>query len=391
MARRIQRIARVVLTCAVVCFTRLSFIKKQHAIAKVLKQEVGGDVAARNGHKGKLPGFIVLGMHRSGTSMLSGLLVEGFGYETGGPLIGAHFDNEKGFYERTDVVLQNDEFLTAQQAEWSFNVAAYGGENALQHKQQGNITFEEGESALKFLNNRVNAPPYLQKDPRMCITLPTWLKLLDETPAIVFTYRHPLEVAMSLKHREELEVAMSIKHPEQNFSIEQWLHLWIIYNMRAIQNSQGLCRVFSSNEAVLQDTLNEVQQIKNELTEKCHVIAPPNFKISEEVVNKFVDPNLQHNSNERNAKDAQRRVLKDFGGGCIAREFESNHPEKSPHRRAEVEMFLMAMQVFCDLENGKGYSPDYEWPDLAHYIYLDGQRISSITNSHSASNNNNHQ
>jgi hypothetical protein len=37
----------------------------------------------------KLPGFMVLGMHRSGTSMLSGLLVKGFGYETGGPLIGA--------------------------------------------------------------------------------------------------------------------------------------------------------------------------------------------------------------------------------------------------------------------------------------------------------------
>ena len=37
----------------------------------------------------KAPGFVVLGMHRSGTSMLSGLLVTGFGYETGGPLIEA--------------------------------------------------------------------------------------------------------------------------------------------------------------------------------------------------------------------------------------------------------------------------------------------------------------
>lgn len=40
-------------------------------------------------HSEKTPGFMVLGMHRSGTSMLSGLLVKGFGYETGGPLIGA--------------------------------------------------------------------------------------------------------------------------------------------------------------------------------------------------------------------------------------------------------------------------------------------------------------
>lgn len=40
-------------------------------------------------HGNQKPGFVVLGMHRSGTSMLSGLLVKGFGYETGGPLIGA--------------------------------------------------------------------------------------------------------------------------------------------------------------------------------------------------------------------------------------------------------------------------------------------------------------
>jgi hypothetical protein len=48
------------------------------------------------GGKKKTPGFIVLGMHRSGTSMLSGLLVKGFGYETGGPLIGASVSRVSG-------------------------------------------------------------------------------------------------------------------------------------------------------------------------------------------------------------------------------------------------------------------------------------------------------
>ena len=37
---------------------------------------------------GKRTGFMVLGMHRSGTSMLSGLMATGMGYVTGGPLIG---------------------------------------------------------------------------------------------------------------------------------------------------------------------------------------------------------------------------------------------------------------------------------------------------------------
>lgn len=39
--------------------------------------------SASSAGKEQLPGFMVLGMHRSGTSMLSGLLVKGFGYEAG--------------------------------------------------------------------------------------------------------------------------------------------------------------------------------------------------------------------------------------------------------------------------------------------------------------------
>ena len=44
-------------------------------------------------NEGKTPGFMVLGMHRSGTSMLSGLLVEGFGYDTGGADMGGSVRN----------------------------------------------------------------------------------------------------------------------------------------------------------------------------------------------------------------------------------------------------------------------------------------------------------
>ena len=51
------------------------------------------NIYARN--SGRRPGVIVLGMHRSGTSMLSGILAEGFGYETGGPLLKPNSENEK--------------------------------------------------------------------------------------------------------------------------------------------------------------------------------------------------------------------------------------------------------------------------------------------------------
>ena len=253
------------------------------------------------------------------------------------------------------MVLQNDEFMRAQNSGWSWNVNDYDPDLALKHKEQGKITFKEGTKALKFLNNHQKTLPYLQKDPRMCITLPTWLKLLDEKPAIVFTYRHPLEVALSLKHRE------------QAFTIEHGLRLWIVYNMRALQNSADLCQVYSTNEAVFKDPWSEVSRIQNELTLKCHVIMPPIHQLSEDVVNEFVDPKLQHNSKKRKKEEEKRGTLKDFGAGCVAREFDSDYDEGSSNRKAEIEMYLMAMQVYCDLEAGKAYLNDYEWPDLLHW------------------------
>jgi len=308
-----------------------------------------------DGNGNKRPGFIVLGMHRSGTSMLSGLLVEGFGYETGGPLIMPNFDNEKGFYERIDVVLQNDAFFQAQGMGWSYNVLNYDSEKALRDKLQGMINFDEGKRALQFLNNHHKTLPYLQKDPRMCIALPTWLKLLDDEPAVVFTYRHPLEVAMSLKKRES------------SITLEHGLRLWIVYNMRAIQNSARLCRVFSTNEAVMKDPAREVQRIKNQLTDICNVIPPPKSLMPQEVVDSFIDPNLQHNSKERRNEEKTSSILKDFGDGCIAKEFDSEYEKGSDNYEAETQIFLMAMQIFCDFENGKAYEADYEWPDLAHW------------------------
>jgi hypothetical protein len=158
------------------------------------------DLHAPKTSSGEPSGFFVLSMHRSGTSMLAGLLVTGLDYKTGEPLIGSAFDNEKGFFELLDVVLQNDELMKAQEASWSSNVIAYKGERGVDDKKSDKVNFHKGDKALEFLNNPDNRP-WLQKDPRMCITLKTWIPLFTNEPAAIFTYRHPLEVALSLKKK----------------------------------------------------------------------------------------------------------------------------------------------------------------------------------------------
>jgi hypothetical protein len=294
---------------------------------------------------GRRPGFVVLGMHRSGTSMLSGLLVNGAGYNVGGPLIGAHVDNQKGFFERIDAVLQNDEFLKSQNMWWSSGIREYDSERALVELKANKIPWKEGRKALGFLNSPDNIP-WLQKDPRMCITLKTWLPLLNGDPAVVFTYRNPLEVALSLMHREK-------------FALEHGIRLWIIYNMKAIQNSHGLCRVFSSNDAILANPLGEVQRISRELTTKCGVPDAPK-KINQEDVDVFIDPNMQHGKREMGAgKDTLVEI-----DGCVIPEYDSLLEPNTPDHEREMSLYKTAMQIHCAFKSGQAFEDGYVWPEL---------------------------
>jgi len=300
-----------------------------------------------NEEKEESGGFIVLGMHRSGTSMLAGLLVEGFGYNPGEPLIQPAYDNEKGFYELVPAVLQNDVFMSLQHIDWATNVWKYDPDVALKAYNEHQIETFRAQKALKFLNNEASKP-WLQKDPRMCITMRTWLPLLNTKPAVIFTYRQPLEVALSLKKR-------------QGFPLERGLRLWIHYNKAAVINSADLCRVLSSNNAVLADPLGETKRIASELTTKCNV--PPSPKmIDQKTVDSFVDTSLQHNKNKLKARDAQQKVLEKHGD-CVVKDFDST--ERSPlGREREMNIYLKAMKIYCDFESGKAYEEDYEWPEM---------------------------
>lgn len=295
------------------------------------------------------PGVIVLGMHRSGTSMLSGLLVNGIGYKVGGPLIGAAYDNAKGFFERIDVVLQNDEFLQSQNMWWAAGVRDYDSERAYKEYKAGKIKFQQGSKGLDFLNNPDNTP-WLQKDPRMCITLKTWLHLFKKQPAVVFTYRHPLEVAMSLIKRE------------RDFTLEHGLRLWIIYNRRAVENSAGMCRVLSSNDKVLANPLGEVQRIADELTSRCRMPPGPS-RIQQAEVDKFIDPDLQHNKKELASETNGVRILEERNG-CKVKDYQSDLVEGTLEKKREMNTYMAAMALYCDFESGDAYKPDYIWPEL---------------------------
>ncbi len=281
------------------------------------------------------PGVIILGMHRSGTSVLGGL-VNKMGLNTGGPLIGPAEDNAKGFFERLDVVLQNDALMKKQGVHYAFNTYKFDALAALKDilTDEGSL-FKEGERGLAFLNNPQNSP-WMLKDPRLCVTLRAWLPLLNALPAVLYSYRHPLDVARSMNKREF-----------EQFKVSKGLRMWYVYNRRAIQQSHDLCRVTTSHRAVMQQPQVEFDRIHREL-QQCGVKAP--HRLTAEDISSFIDSKLQHG----------KSTLKDTSCGEDLTTLRP--PESWPTTEAEhISLYREVMRVYCALEDGSALRPSFAW------------------------------
>lgn len=193
--------------------------------------------------------LLVLGMHRSGTSAISGVLA----------LLGAHApktlmeptkDNPRGYFESTKVMKANEQVLSAAGSRWNdwgqFNPAWFDSLVAEQLSDSlGEVVDEEYGTA----------PLLLIKDPRICRFLPLWIDALRDAgiePRIVIPVRHPLAVARSLEVRN---------HMGRNRS----LLLWLRHVLDAEVSSRQLPRVFVRYERLLADWPGSARRIATEL------------------------------------------------------------------------------------------------------------------------------
>ncbi|MEP4487253.1 MAG: glycosyltransferase [Halioglobus sp.] len=152
---------------------------------------------------------VVLGMHRSGTSMVAGALVKAGLYAgQSSDLLVDQDDNPHGFWERNDVVELNEALLESASGAWFSPVVS--GENL------GGKT----DQIHHILTQLDSQSPWLVKDPRMLVTWPAWqAALADAIP--VYVYRSPAAVAHSLFKRNR-------------FPLQLGLALWEYYNRAAI-------------------------------------------------------------------------------------------------------------------------------------------------------------
>ena len=146
--------------------------------------------------------IIVLGMHRSGTS-LTAQMVHRWGANMGDDLMAANEYNQEGYWEYNPLVNLNDKMLAFTGNIW------YAPPFSVKLEM---LLYTFGQEA-KELVEKMDESQYIWcwKDPRMAALIPFWKEILVERKiAYVVTYRNPLSVADSLKKRDAIPSYVSM-------------------------------------------------------------------------------------------------------------------------------------------------------------------------------------
>lgn len=147
------------------------------------------------------PGAFVLGMHRSGTSLLAGVL-DRLGLDAGRQdlMFKADEFNNDGYWERVDVVEWHDRALRRQ------NGWASAPPPTTAHRDTRLDGLAEEIPTLLAPYDR----PWMLKDPRQCLLLPLWHEARGSSDLHVVSVRHPHEVQRSLSRRNGYSPELSI-------------------------------------------------------------------------------------------------------------------------------------------------------------------------------------
>ena len=162
--------------------------------------------------------ILIVGMHRSGTSLLTKAL-HVLGAELGDGFIPSDKFNPKGYWENYRFLQINEELLGAAGMAWD-NLG--NGEPERVATLADTPFFARARALVRELP--FDGKPFALKDPRFSVLIPFWAKVLqaeDISVSYVVAFRNPLSVVDSLCARATLPP-------------ERALWLWAIYNIRIL-------------------------------------------------------------------------------------------------------------------------------------------------------------
>lgn len=252
--------------------------------------------------------YLVLGMHRSGTSAVTQLLALA-GASLPANVMPGDEHNAKGYFEPWKIAIFDDERLRAAGSAWddpfAFPFRPLPPDEERTWLDRATALFDEefGEAAWP-----------LMKDPRATVLLPFWRAALAERGVglrCVIPVRHPLAVAGSLARRD-------------GFPHERSVLVWSAYMLAAEAYTRDLPRAFVGYDALLANWRTEAARI-----EAAHGAPLP--KLTEAAgrkIDKFLTPDLRHNA----AADARLKELGWAGeiAGAVHDWFAAKASGKSP-------------------------------------------------------------
>lgn len=145
---------------------------------------------------------IVAGVHRSGTSAVAGLVRQLLDIGEG-PVMESQYDNPRGFHERADIAIFNDEWLNRFGACW-------WAPKVVDAKSFAAVPEADIVEARRRIDLATAPGDWFVKDPRMSLLLPLWDRLTLEHLPVIACVRDPLSVADSLNLRNGFTLRRSL-------------------------------------------------------------------------------------------------------------------------------------------------------------------------------------
>jgi GT2 family glycosyltransferase/glycosyltransferase involved in cell wall biosynthesis len=217
--------------------------------------------------------ILVLGMHRSGTSAVTGMLAH-LGVEASDRLIPAAEDNPKGFFEHADIWSINQDLLQELESDWD-DPAPLPADWT-----KAEATREAGAKIREVLRRDFASSLAVIKDPRLCRLMPLWRDVLTSegyTVKIVLAVRAPLDVVASLVKRDALRAAEAAG-------------VWLRYQLEAEAATRGDRRVVVPYEDLLRDWQAQARRVATAL----QVTWPRAPDAVAAQIDAFIDPGLRH-------------------------------------------------------------------------------------------------
>ena len=245
--------------------------------------------------------LLILGMHRSGTSVL-GRIITRLGFYPGPEeqLMPPLEENPTGFWERRDIRDINDKILRLHESSWDCPTKNFPTRSKLPKELSHDIA--------TILSRMESQYPYFVKDPRISLTGNYWFSKYSKFLPIL-AIRNPIEVAQSLKKRNSLP-------------LELGLALWEKYTISALR-VLGRKKYYiydynsfiSNPKATINSLLNEFERLNIQIN-----------SVSIEELTSLVDIRLKRNNYRKGVHDPYKYYT-DLYENIIARE-----PIKAPSR-----------------------------------------------------------